>query len=417
MRLRKTAESMPSNAISLTPMTADLNPAVGADAREVGAQRHIPELDGLRGLAILIVTLYRFGKDFPADTWFGRAIAESIEAGSRGVELFFVLSGFLITGILLETKHDSRYFVNFVARRALRIFPLYIAALVVCTVVLPRTIWSAGFQAAADQQLYLWTYTSNLRMVWENAWCFGPLDHFWSLAVEEHFYLAWPLVVLLIPARKGWRWILAGAIAAGIARVAYCALGDNELAPAVLTPFRCDALLIGAAIAVKLRSPSGLSGWRLPSLIALPLLAALCAGLEWDGRRLLSVGESMWPLMWAALLIVLLTSRTQSTIAGWFRLSILQTCGRYSYAMYVFQNPLTVLIPMPALVAWLSSSIGNEPVARLLTMIGLTLLTFMAAWISWHCLEKHCLALKRYFPYGASERAERYPKTSQAECA
>ena len=120
--------------------------------------KRILELDGLRGFAILIVTLYRFGRDFPADSWSSSLAGYLLHAGSSGVELFFVLSGFLITGILLDSRSSEHYFSNFMVRRALRIFPLYFVSLFLFVVVFPHlSFTSAAFSEVAGQQSYLWT--------------------------------------------------------------------------------------------------------------------------------------------------------------------------------------------------------------------------------------------------------------------
>jgi peptidoglycan/LPS O-acetylase OafA/YrhL len=106
-----------------------------------------------------------------------------IELGSRGVDLFFVLSGFLITGILFDAKGKEHYFRNFYMRRALRIFPLYYAALAVTLLVLPRVYPSlaAEFQPAVDAQAWLWLYGANVVQSVKGQWCLGPLNHFWRL--------------------------------------------------------------------------------------------------------------------------------------------------------------------------------------------------------------------------------------------
>ena len=125
---------------------------------------HIPALDAIRGLAILVVTLYRFGGggEGPAN-----AIGHSwlIELGGRGVDLFFVLSGFLITGILFDAKGKEHYFRNFYMRRALRIFPLYYAALAVTLLMLPRLLpaFATDFQPAVTAQAWLWLPAARMR--------------------------------------------------------------------------------------------------------------------------------------------------------------------------------------------------------------------------------------------------------------
>ena len=217
---------------------------------------HIPALDAIRGLAIVLVTLYRFGGggDGPA-----RAIEHSwlIGLGSRGVDLFFVLSGFLITGILFDAKGQQHYFRNFYMRRTLRIFPLYYAALVLTLLVLPRLV--SGFPQAGVSQVWLWLYGANVVQALRGEWCLGALNHFWSLAIEEHFYFVWPLAIYLT-SRRGAMWLaLCAAAASGIARAAWLAGGGNDVAAEVFTLLRMDGLLLGSWIALAARGSGGLA--------------------------------------------------------------------------------------------------------------------------------------------------------------
>src|SRR3954453_1423116 len=167
---------------------------------------HIPALDAIRGLAIVVVTLYRIGGggDGPAS-----AIGHSwlMALGQRGVDLFFVLSGFLITGILFDAKGKEHYFRNFYVRRSLRIFPLYYAALLAAVVILPliSVSYASAFRPAVDAQAWLWLYGANVLQAVRGAWCLGPLNHFWSRGSEEHFYLAWPAVIYFSSRRAGMR--------------------------------------------------------------------------------------------------------------------------------------------------------------------------------------------------------------------
>ena len=207
--------------------------------------RHVSQLDGVRGLAILVVTIYRFGKHFPQDHWFGKLIHSALLFGDTGVELFFVLSGFLITGILVDTKDSAHFFRNFFARRSLRIFPLYFGSLLLLLIVFPAIRMApSAFQPAIDQQFYLWTYLTNVRMSWVQSWCFGPLDHFWSLAVEEHFYFLWPLVIFFFSLKTSLRIAVLLTLLISLGRIGYAATSTNDVAPDVLSIFRFDALLM-----------------------------------------------------------------------------------------------------------------------------------------------------------------------------
>src|SRR5262245_11738617 len=200
---------------------------------------HVPALDAIRGLAILVVTLYRFGGggDGPA-----RAIDHYwlIDMGQRGVDLFFVLSGFLITGILFDAKGKQHYFRNFYIRRAVRIFPLYYGVLAVAVLLLPllTTSLADAFQPAVHAQGWLWLYGANVWQAVRGQWCLGPLNHFWSLAIEEHFYFLWPAVIYFTSRRTAMRVCLAAFVASIVSRGLWLAGGGNAVAAQVLTPLR-----------------------------------------------------------------------------------------------------------------------------------------------------------------------------------
>ena len=157
--------------------------------------KHIPILDGIRAYAVLLVCLVHFFQVdeaglYEANKYLGILLFKVSQLGLRGVELFFILSGFLITGILMETKKSPRYFTTFYARRFLRIFPLYYFVLFVAFYIVPNFIAvdEAG-QQVISKQVWLWTYTSNISWLWgQGGWDaslnFPHFGHFWSLCVE-----------------------------------------------------------------------------------------------------------------------------------------------------------------------------------------------------------------------------------------
>jgi len=158
----------------------------------------MPALDGLRALSILWVVIHNTDLlDVPSG--WARLPVAVIHDGWAGVTLFFVLSGFLITGNLLDTRGSQNYFSNFYARRSLRILPLYYGTLVLFFVVLPMLgAMPDALTTTAHRQWSLWLFVSN----WTDPSNGGVLGflHFWSLAIEEQFYLVWPLIVLFLDA-------------------------------------------------------------------------------------------------------------------------------------------------------------------------------------------------------------------------
>ena len=197
----------------------------------------LPALDGLRGIAVLLVLAFHCRYFFPP--WMEKSARPTLDVlGWSGVDLFFVLSGYLITGILLDTKDSSSYFRTFYARRSLRIFPLYFSFV---AAVLLLAQWRVhGFW-------YL-TYLSN----WQPGHGVndGYLSHLWSLAIEEQFYLIWPAVVWFVPpGRLKWICIALAVTAAGLRPFA----GSQDQAAYRLTPCRMDSLALGAFVAIGMR--------------------------------------------------------------------------------------------------------------------------------------------------------------------
>ena len=355
---------------------------------------HIPALDAVRGLAIIMVTLYRFGGggDGPASAiphhW-------SIDLGMRGVDLFFVLSGFLITGILFDAKGKEHYFRNFYLRRSLRIFPLYygtLAAIVLASLV--STSAAQVFAPAAERQMWLWLYGGNILQSLEGEWCLGPLNHFWSLAIEEHFYLLWPLVIYCC-SRRSAMWTCGIVIAASVlGRAAWCVAGGNDVAAEVLTPLRMDGLAIGSWVALAARGELGLARlarWAWPVAISSGLFAVVLVIGE---KRLLGLPHFVWACFFAAALVILLAAPTNSRLTLLGHSRVLRFFGKYSYAMYVFQNLLIPLVAGVITAPMLAANLGSPALGQIVYCAVMFAATTAVALLSWHAFERHFLRLK-----------------------
>ncbi len=357
--------------------------------------RHCLALDGVRGLAILAVTLYRLCKELePTSHPMIAAIRRIAPIGERGVDLFFVLSGFLITGILLRSKGRPNYFRNFVVRRALRIFPLYFLSLVVGLWIIPRVFNIQAFDLPRAEQLYLWTYLTNVRMSWSNAWCFGPFDHFWSLAVEEHFYFVWPAVILFLSIKRLTA-VCVGTIAIVAVARTFAAYNSNlDVAVDVFTFFRVDALAMGALLLITLSASRSHARLLRIALLVVVAILPVMIGIALTGKRLLGIPHTLCPLFFMAAMAVLLLSSKRSILARIFENFSLRFLGKYSYGMYVAQLPLVTLLPLSVFSNWLPSNPIAQSALYVASMFGL--ITCIAA-CSFHLLESHFLALKRYF--------------------
>lgn len=363
--------------------------------------KHLPALDGIRGVAILLVLVFHLfdANTYPTANFLVVRLAELRAACWVGVDLFFVLSGFLITGILFDTRLSKHYFRNFYARRALRIFPLYYGTLAVVAVgallfgchLLPGFWYVVTYLASIKGAAYASCYWLNL-------------NHFWTLSVEEIFYLIWPALVLL--ARTPRRILLVAAAGS------LCSIGVRVylvLSGAVVTdpysvysfaPSRFDSLLIGAILAILLRC-----GWHDRVLRTSPLIFA--GGMVWLVLLLFRYPTLQWNSSGAMEMglydLLAITSAALIGTAlrpGWarriFSTPVLRFFGRYSYGMYVFHAILEGIFDIRLrreLFAWS----GSLVVSVVGTGLCLAVMTTVLAFASFQLYEKRWLLLKRHF--------------------
>jgi len=360
--------------------------------------QHCLELDGVRGIAIVAVTLYRFSKELDEAASPALAMAKGfLSVGGRGVDLFFVLSGFLITGILLKTKSKSGFFRNFIARRALRIFPLYFATLLVCLFIFPTLLSTKIFDLPRSNQFYLWTYTSNFLMARENSWCFGPLDHFWSLAVEEHFYLLWPVAVYFLSLRALLSLSVAIAIGVGVIRSFLSIRPEWNVAVDVLTVFRCDALCMGAILAVIMAQRIHVDRMVWFAKRCLPFLLIATLVFAVTGKRWMTLPHTIVPALMAVVLGLIVTGKKSNYLSRPLRNPILCWFGKYSYGMYVVQLPLLTLLPISIFVSAVGLETMNSVMTSTAYLVTMVALTCAIAYVSFHQFETRFLNLKRFF--------------------
>ena len=370
------------------------------------ARHNIPELDGLRGVAILLVFMTHLvalsiargaGGVDGVVRWVARF-------GWTGVDLFFVLSGFLITGILLDSKGQPHCWRNYAARRLLRIFPLYYGALILVLVVVPRVVhWNEPMYATLRaNQWWYWTYLVNVLQVVKGGLA-TPLNtsHFWSLCIEEQFYLVWPLVVLSA-SRPTLLKVAAAACVFGL--FFRFGLVRSTLAPwdaYVLTPGRLDGLMAGGALAVAARE-GGLERLRVAAKPMLTASAALMVGLalwrgmEYEDPVIAVAGFPLLALVFGSLLVLAVTS--EGALGRVLRTRQLRSWGKYSYGLYVIHYPLlgAVNYKFGGRLDGLTWGASHLPgvVVRILVVIPLS---YGLAWCSYHLYEKRFLGLKRYF--------------------
>ena len=376
---------------------------VPVSATNPSVEGRIPALDGFRGLAVLAVFVYHvalFGSIVPPHTAVDRVLSGILLHGWMGVDLFFVLSGFLITGILLDARGEPGALRRFYWRRLLRIVPAYYAALLVQVILL-------AWQGRVGEARLGWTATWFTNVLLAREGCdrlVVTMHHFWSLAVEEQFYLLWPAVVLLLP-RRAIPWIsVAMVLASSIVRV-WLVQHDSVVASYVLLPARMDGLAVGAYLAWRVRQSDGLAGaaraCRIPALISALILGAL---LAWRGKLahgdpfMLAFGLNALMVL-AGSMLVLGAAQADRGPVGWFlRLKWLRVLGKYSYALYLWHQPVILWLVGAGFVAAAGAWLGGSFLGQLgLVAAAAGILSGAIVLVSWHVIERPALRLKDRF--------------------
>ncbi|MGB3214591.1 MAG: acyltransferase [Alphaproteobacteria bacterium] len=362
--------------------------------------RYYPEIDGLRALAVMIVIYFhsalmagpdRVAVD-AATIWdAGRFYYEFTMIGWCGVDLFFVISGFLITGILMDTANQQKCFRNFYIRRTLRIFPLYYAVLIfsfLLFVLFYGTTFTLRFS------LYF-LYLQN----WFSVFGYDYIlyfEHFWSLAIEEQFYIFWPVVFVWAYRRGIVEPVLFVLIFLSFLFRFYLAAKWQLNMAFSITPSRLDGLLLGAGLVYLLSrqdDPRRLNvifarGMAV-SLAAVCLLALLNGNLWGRDREVLMFGIFPVSLFFASFLGWVVTADEEHLIRRFFRLSFLREIGKVSYGMYVYHWLIMCVIVQQEIM----NHQGFTFIHTVLLATGAPL-SFIVAWTSFRYFEKPFLRLK-----------------------
>jgi len=367
-----------------------MNPENPNLAYRQAGRHHYPALDGLRGLAILLIVVYH---NFGFINYFF--------FGWLGVDLFFVLSGFLITDILLKTLTNKNYLTNFYVRRILRIFPLYYLCLILFLIILPKLNLPFDVKYYTDNQVWLWTYLQNWLYIFKNPDQTNTLNHLWSLAVEEQFYLLWPLAILLI--RK------PVYLLAFISLLLVAVLGlrlwiwTNHIADLayfnLYTFTRIDGICIGCMVALLQRI--NINFLKKYTLAIVLFFAGINFTFYFINRRyhfsfpyLALVGYTTFAMMFGLLVNEAVTKGTK-LVNFIFNIPVLKFFGRISYGFYIFHWPIYLLLG-PYLFPWVSKHI-NGISSQFVVSVLATGVAIVVSWISYHYYERYFLKLKDRF--------------------
>jgi peptidoglycan/LPS O-acetylase OafA/YrhL len=370
--------------------------------------RHMPQLDALRGLAILAVIFHNaalHGLARPAGSLV-KLVELAGNAGWIGVQLFFVLSGFLITGILLDAQGAPHQLRNFYIRRVLRIFPVYYVFLLIAFVLLPAIgLLPAWLAVSHKHQIWYWLYLIN----WSEPYLPGvELGHLWSLAVEEQFYILWPFVVATLRPRA-LVWICLAMIFSAPATRTLLILQDPTTAlksAYMFLPARWDALALGALLAIGMRDKlwiEHLRAWapRVAFFLSFAILAQIALLREFPpvSGPVGILNQTTSALLFAALIFVSIVPKSLGTQSLQRRLlsEPLRLVGKYSYAMYIFHIPVRYLW-FDSLGILPAQQEGWKQLASITwNFAGVFMISMALATVSWLAIEQPFLRMKRHF--------------------
>ena len=376
----------------MTPATS-VRPAIRPVSLRRGPAR-VSELDGLRGIAILMVLAFHFT---PAAGPL-HPFAHVFQAGWIGVDLFFVLSGFLITGILMDSAGQPHYYRNFFVRRSLRIFPLYYACLLLYAwlTFYPGAIHWSDYLTPGDARWYLF-YVGNFRAFFRNAWPGAAmLTPLWSLQVEEQFYWSFPFVVAMTRRRTLARILLASVLVALLLRLILAlALPANLVGNYVLMPCRMDALAMGGLVAYAARQkPEWLKNrWIAPlTLLCGAVFLGICmlsSEAPWS-FSMRTFGYTALDLAFTGVLVLLIGRRPQSLLKL-CRWGVLTWLGTISYGLYLLHIPAMTVVDR-----WIAPALHLASRGSAAFFVAFAVAIAVAS-LSWVALESPILRLKRRF--------------------
>ena len=368
-------------------------------------EERINKLDQIRGLAILMVVVYHT-TDFAFAGSLGQAFLFLRSGLWTGVDLFFVLSGFLITKRLLEQRDQQRFLRHYFVRRLLRIFPLFYAYLIAILIVLPlaalisgsalleNAVHSEPFKKLSEGQFWLWTYTHNFYQA-NGPGMLPGMGHLWSLAVEEQFYLVWPFLVLVFRSQRVFACVSAMVLViACVTRVVLTAYGFEEWAIFHITPARLDGLAAGAIVASLHSKRSLVANVRvawpvgLVAILAIAILMFRNQGFDKLNREVQLFGYLAVSCFFATVVSSCATSTQEKK--GSSALRFLERVGRISYCIYVVHWPIQIAVS--AVLAKMQWPIAMAATVQFTSVF---LLSYLLAALSWKYFELPLIRLGR----------------------
>jgi len=377
-------------------------------------RERVPELDGIRGLAICLVVFYHYGpySIIPGSCWLGDFFRTTFALGWSGVDLFFVLSGFLIGGILIDNRNSKHYFKSFYIRRCCRILPAYLLTLAIY-LALKLLLTAYSFQSWFEElflqgNMPFWanlTFTQNIVSAITGKMNADWLMITWTLALEEQFYLVLPIAIWLLKPS----WLIPTLLVLLcfnplLQLFLWLYYPLSYLATSHVIPLRGDALLIGVICAFSLRQKK-LMIWLeqnsrhlqvifLFLLLGAGYLANKCDLGAFEFEKILIF--NLWLALLYVILLLLAVTDKKGIVATVMRFSPLRKLGTISYGVYLFHMPINALLHG----LLLGRDRRYRDLSDVIVTIAALIITLIVTSLSWHFLESPIVAWGHSFLYG-----------------
>ncbi|MGQ9427665.1 acyltransferase family protein [Gilvimarinus sp. F26214L] len=359
-------------------------------------------LDGLRGMAVIAVILFHSSILGPnqAESSISKLLLVLLDLGWAGVDLFFVLSGFLITRIVLAARTRKGWLKSFFIKRVFRILPMYFL-FVTLLLLLSYTIFKhrADFVFIREQQAYFWFMLQNFLPLMNMNWppSLFHSGHLWTLAVEWQFYMIWPFLAGWLSHRALTISCIVVIIVALASRLVLSGLEAHIAFIYTLTFSRMDSLAIGALVALALQSSIDNTTLRkLSNVLVFTGVGFFLVTMYLYGRIsyhlpiMYTIGYTLLAAFFAGLLLKVIVANEKGMLRSMFSSQCLTAVGKYSYAMYIIHLPL-----MSSFGNFLMRFIGKEFYAQLIYLPVLFIATLSIAWLTWRTIEAPALLYAR----------------------
>jgi peptidoglycan/LPS O-acetylase OafA/YrhL len=348
---------------------------------------YVKEFDGWRGIGICFVVLAHYFPTYFIGSWVF-------------MEMFFVMSGFLITGILVDTRSKPGYYRKFIGRRIVRVFPLYYICLALLFFALPHSWLDLDYYR--HKQAWFWLYGENWLYSIEGWPKVKALHHFWSLAIEEQFYIVWPLVVWIFPLKRLFRFCIFLFFFSLVFRnIGMQYLGFIMPFPYVATLGRMEGITLGALIAILVRTDKTiLEKYTIPVTWISGILSCCCflfAGSAYFEKEIhYTINYTLVDIFFAGMITITLAGNTIMPFRRLLNRPFFQQVGIMSYCLYIFHYPIQDIIQTNFLLQF-EHATGNESLAKLLCLAIAFAITIPFVYLMHKKVEIPFWKFKRYF--------------------